>query len=40
MGFESTDGAAELIDELALRRNRIRTIYERYFAREQTAPSR
>jgi [glutamine synthetase] adenylyltransferase / [glutamine synthetase]-adenylyl-L-tyrosine phosphorylase len=37
MGFESADGAAELIDELALRRNRIRRIYERYFAREQKA---
>jgi glutamate-ammonia-ligase adenylyltransferase len=32
MGFEGADGAARLLAELAQRRNRIRTIFERYFA--------
>ncbi len=35
MGFDSADGAARLLRELAERRNRIRAIFERYFAAEQ-----
>jgi [glutamine synthetase] adenylyltransferase / [glutamine synthetase]-adenylyl-L-tyrosine phosphorylase len=31
MGFEGTDGAARMLAELALRRNRIRGIFDRYF---------
>jgi hypothetical protein len=36
MGFDSADGAARLLRELAERRDRIREIFERYFAAEQT----
>ncbi len=39
MGFEGTNGAARMLAELAERRDRIRTIFERYFAAEQTAGS-
>ncbi len=35
MGFEGADGAARLLAELAERRDRIREIFERYFAAEQ-----
>jgi hypothetical protein len=36
MGFEGADGAARLLRELAERRDRIREIFDRYFAAEQT----
>jgi glutamate-ammonia-ligase adenylyltransferase len=35
MGFEGADGAARLLAELAQRRNRIRTIFDRYFTGAQ-----
>ena len=35
MGFEGADGAARMLAELAERRDRIRAIFERYFAGEQ-----
>ena len=35
MGFEGADGAARMLDELNDRRNRIRKIFDRYFAAEQ-----
>jgi glutamine synthetase adenylyltransferase len=34
MGFEGADGAARMLRELAERRNRIREIFDRYFAAE------
>jgi [glutamine synthetase] adenylyltransferase / [glutamine synthetase]-adenylyl-L-tyrosine phosphorylase len=34
MGFEGTDGAARMLAELGQRRDRIREIFERYFAAE------
>lgn len=34
MGFEGADAAARLLAELETRRNRIRQIFERYFAAE------
>jgi [glutamine synthetase] adenylyltransferase / [glutamine synthetase]-adenylyl-L-tyrosine phosphorylase len=37
MGFEGQDGAAKLLAELAQRRDRIRSIFERCFAAEQHA---
>ena len=36
MGFEGADGAARMLAELAERRDRIRTIFERYFAAAQS----
>ncbi|HSZ23955.1 MAG TPA: bifunctional [glutamate--ammonia ligase]-adenylyl-L-tyrosine phosphorylase/[glutamate--ammonia-ligase] adenylyltransferase [Candidatus Sulfotelmatobacter sp.] len=36
MGFEDADGAARMLSELAERRNRIRRIFERYFATAQS----
>jgi glutamine synthetase adenylyltransferase len=36
MGFEDADGAARMLAELAERRNRIRKIFERYFAAAST----
>ena len=36
MGFEDADGAARMLAELAERRNRIRKIFERYFAAAQS----
>lgn len=38
MGFEGSDGAGDLLKELARRRDRIRAIFERYFALERQAP--
>ncbi len=35
MGFEGANGAARMLAELAKRRDRIRAIFERYFAAEQ-----
>jgi glutamate-ammonia-ligase adenylyltransferase len=35
MGFEGADGAMRMLAELAARRDRIRTIFERYFAAAQ-----
>lgn len=35
MGFEGADGASRMLAELALRRDRIRAIFERYFAAAQ-----
>ena len=35
MGFEGANGAARMLAELAQRRDRIRAIFERYFAAEQ-----
>jgi glutamate-ammonia-ligase adenylyltransferase len=35
MGFEGADGAPRLLDELNDRRNRIRKIFDHYFAAEQ-----
>jgi hypothetical protein len=35
MGFEGADGAPLMLAELAARRSRIRTIFERYFAAAQ-----
>jgi hypothetical protein len=32
MGFEGTDGAARMLAELSERRDRIRAIFDRYFA--------
>jgi glutamate-ammonia-ligase adenylyltransferase len=32
MGFEDADGAARMLAELSARRDRIRTVFERYFA--------
>ena len=37
MGFEGSDGASRMLAELAERRNRIRAIFERYFAAAQEA---
>jgi len=34
MGFEGVDGAARMLHELAERRDRVREIFERYFAAE------
>ena len=39
MGFEGANGAARMLAELAERRDRIRAIFERYFAAEQTIDS-
>ncbi|MGB8413056.1 MAG: bifunctional [glutamate--ammonia ligase]-adenylyl-L-tyrosine phosphorylase/[glutamate--ammonia-ligase] adenylyltransferase [Candidatus Binatus sp.] len=39
MGFEGASGAARMLAELAKRRDRIRAIFERYFAAEQAAGS-
>jgi hypothetical protein len=39
MGFEGRSGAARMLAELAERRDRIRAIFERYFAAEQTIGS-
>ena len=36
MGFEGADGAARLLAELAQRRDRIRTIFDRYFSATKT----
>jgi [glutamine synthetase] adenylyltransferase / [glutamine synthetase]-adenylyl-L-tyrosine phosphorylase len=35
MGFEGADGAARMLAELSQRRNRIRTIFDRYFTAAQ-----
>jgi len=37
MGFEAADGAARMLAELAQRRNRIREIFDRYFASGQAS---
>lgn len=37
MGFEEAKGAARMIAELAERRDRVRAIFERYFAAEQAS---
>ena len=37
MGFEEAKGAARMLAELAERRNRVRAIFERYFAAEQAS---
>jgi glutamate-ammonia-ligase adenylyltransferase len=37
MGFEGSDGPARMLAELATRRDRIRAIFERYFAAAQAA---
>jgi hypothetical protein len=34
MGFEGADGAARMLAELGKRRDRIREIFDRYFAAE------
>jgi glutamate-ammonia-ligase adenylyltransferase len=39
MGFEGADGAARLLAELAQRRNRIRSIFDRYFSAARTTVS-
>ncbi len=39
MGFEGADGAARMLAELSQRRNRIRTIFDRYFAATQNPAS-
>jgi glutamate-ammonia-ligase adenylyltransferase len=36
MGFEGVDGAARMLHELAERRDRIREMFDRYFAAELT----
>jgi glutamate-ammonia-ligase adenylyltransferase len=35
MGYDGTDAAARLLDEIEARRTSVRMIYDRYFAREQ-----
>jgi glutamate-ammonia-ligase adenylyltransferase len=39
MGFEGADGAARMLAELSERRDRIRTIFDRYFAATQNPAS-
>jgi [glutamine synthetase] adenylyltransferase / [glutamine synthetase]-adenylyl-L-tyrosine phosphorylase len=39
MGFETADGAAEMLAELTRRRTAIRSIFERYFAAEESPRS-
>jgi hypothetical protein len=37
MGFEGADGAARMLAERSERRNRIRTIFDRYFSAAQAS---
>ncbi|MGB8682648.1 MAG: hypothetical protein WCD12_07175, partial [Candidatus Binatus sp.] len=37
MGFDGADGAARMLAELSARRNRIRSIFDRYFAAAQAS---